>query len=316
MSGPTLLDLRETKWIPITKEISVDFSQRACLPYRGPPRIVTQIGSPSQEGEVYLVKMDKHIMAMKVLPHVDPKSRDRIANELKIAQLASDAVVNGLVTHFPLVYKTAYCPETHFKDLSPFKERSELYGLRSVFRGWIEKVSHVSARLFFERSRLMNNKHDIEVLASTFLSVGSIQSGQGHSSCDLLFSELAYSDLKQFIEVSELTVSHWLTILHQLVDSITELGKLGIIHNDLHLGNVLVLVDQKRNIKLLLHDFGRSELNSEKRLHWRNLADMRKALDHILEIGNTRKIIPKRVMEIVEDMTRRLTEFIQKYEDR
>lgn len=85
----------------------------------------------------------------------------------------------------------------------------------------------------------------------------------------IMISERAWGDLKQlatFLSHSDIApdaqIDIWLDILAQIEDAICALHLLGILHDDLHTGNVLVnpVKDKTGRIefKIKLHDFGQS----------------------------------------------------------
>lgn len=73
----------------------------------------------------------------------------------------------------------------------------------------------------------------------------------------LLFSEMAYTDLRNHL-TQKVNVSILHTIILQVLQGIKDLQKCGIIHNDLHLGNILLLYNPEKEIHILIHDFGKS----------------------------------------------------------
>ena len=83
----------------------------------------------------------------------------------------------------------------------------------------------------------------------------------------LLFSELGLCDLEQYISFfgpKGLKEDEVLYIAEECIKSIKDLHKLGISHNDLHLGNFLLIPENKSKdfpygYKILIHDFGTAE---------------------------------------------------------
>ena len=99
-------------------------------------------------------------------------------------------------------------------------------------------------------------------------------------------------DLKQFIEenlesgtvISDIV---WFNIFEQVLNGINDMQKINIIHNDLHLGNVLLLTKIPDEFTCLIHDFGMSEINDNMNKDDRSF-DILKFIDTILnyKFGN------------------------------
>lgn len=76
-----------------------------------------RIGSESQNGEVYTNNIQDSVV--KILPLKDKNSFEMNEKEMKIAQHASQIVLEGLSTHFPIVYDFGYC-----QDFSGYKYKN------------------------------------------------------------------------------------------------------------------------------------------------------------------------------------------------
>jgi serine/threonine protein kinase len=74
-----------------------------------------------------------------------------------------------------------------------------------------------------------------------------------YPSAHIIISELAAMDVKQWRKQPH-SEKEWIVMLKSIFRSIKKMHELGIIHNDLHLGNVLVKYDETPAI----HDFGES----------------------------------------------------------
>lgn len=126
-------------------------------------------------------------------------------------------------------------------------------------------------------------------------------------SSNLLFSELAYTDLKNF--VSKNTSPEFLNeIIGQVFEGIHDLQMLcNIVHNDLHLGNILLLHNPTsiEKIHILIHDFGRSIKvkghfsNIQKKTDlYTFLREIRKSISNLEMIEKIQNVI-----ELLDDST-------------
>lgn len=124
---------------------------------------------------------------------------------------------------------------------------------------------------------------------------------------NLLFSELAYSDLKNYMN-RNISYEILNEIVYQVFKGIRDLQMLcRVVHNDLHLGNVLLSknVFCTQDVHILIHDFGRSlkvkgdMSNIQKKTDiYTFLREIRK---NISNIGIIEKI--QSTIEILDDST-------------
>lgn len=93
---------------------------------------------------------------------------------------------------------------------------------------------------------------------SEFVRQSMIYQKQDIVESDLMFSELAFSDLKNY--ATRLTALQLEETILQVFKGIRDLQvHYNIIHNDLHLGNILLLYNPKEyGVQVLIHDFGKS----------------------------------------------------------
>jgi hypothetical protein len=78
-------------------------------------------------------------------------------------------------------------------------------------------------------------------------------------SSQLLFSELAYTDLRHYL-TKRIPKEILNIIVLQVLEGIRDLQVYcNIVHNDLHLGNILLLHNPEKEINIMIHDFGRSK---------------------------------------------------------
>lgn len=92
--------------------ISIDINQR--------------IGSDSKNGEVYMGKIVYSNFAIKVLPIINDNSFEKNRNEIAIAELASQMVLENRTIHFPIVYGYDLCENTIFYN-EKFTNKSKRY---------------------------------------------------------------------------------------------------------------------------------------------------------------------------------------------
>ncbi len=87
---------------------------------------------------------------------------------------------------------------------------------------------------------------------------------QNGTKSHLLISELALSDLKQYLLYNNIEENEWIYIIKECMSAIHDMhSKLRVCHNDLHLGNFLILRNEKKNqdynYTILIHDFGKAD---------------------------------------------------------
>ena len=97
-------------------------------------------------------------------------------------------------------------------------------------------------------------KHSESTFAKQSRAFQKTEELQSH----LLFSKLAFSDLKNYIH--KLNTIELNQVISQVLKAISDLQvHCGIVHNDLHLGNILLLYKPSEyGVQVLIHDFGRS----------------------------------------------------------
>lgn len=234
-----------------------------------------RIGSESSEGEVYRVKytIPRGVMqgyevlgAFKIMPILTPESAQKNQNEIDLAVKASNLVKKGKSPYFPLVYTAGHCPDVTFYSQSKFTEPSWKYAcMTKIYDAYPTKTRRIQAL----------EKQGISI--PTMLK----QLGDEHLCdqltipADFLFSELANEDLYSWGHKRH-TVATWKKVLSSVVTGIYHLHfYLKECHNDLHLGNVLIVNDLSPTSRVnlgtpqrsfymeytevpLIHDFGKS----------------------------------------------------------
>ena len=213
-----------------------------------------RLGTDSMEGEVYLVEIEKHLAVMKIMPVIDFNSNAKNNNEIKIATDASKLVLEGKCDSFPIVYAVALCNSANFSEKSKFFAPSKRYAIVNYITENLN-VSNKKRFLIEYKSGKYNSNTDLAKYAiSKNIEIPKELYAQTH----VMLSELAYSDLYIYLkECKNIDTEIWL-IIKDVFYAIKNMHLLlGVVHNDLHLGNILVLKMDK--IKCLIHDFGKSE---------------------------------------------------------
>lgn len=301
--------------------------------------IEKRIGSDSVAGIVYLAKIDGIPTALKIMPVVDESSKTQNVNEITIAKLVSNLVVQQKSIYFPIVYGSYECKEIVYPPESAFLPQSFKYAINNELNALFERkmaennlsMNARNKRLFKISIEKRNSEDEGKFVAEEYLVKTAewfnenyrkfgIPDGnditadminpklEGH----ILVSELAQMDLKQFIEQhldagEIISDAVWFNIIEQVLNGIDDMQKLNIIHQDLHLGNVLLL-KKNEDIVCLIHDFGQS--NMITRDEWigeERSFDIKKFISFLLEysFGSGKKS--------PDAMTGKFNEFIRSF---
>lgn len=250
--------------------------------------ISKRIGSASTAAEVVLITpqdaKNKEVgFVMKIMPIVLDKSLAENLNEIKIAKLASSASLAHLLTaegggHFPIVFDATTCTNTIFSPDSLLGAASQEYNgrqaiislpLTNLMPPKLSKILSVRSKQLLSTEEFLQAASDLlmasvpEKLAKNY-TVPELRRiyNNAPQPANLLFSERAWGDLKQLFDEQgkNLSPEMWVWIIKEIVEAIAELqNELGVVHRDLHLGNLLVAFDRGRFI-VLIHDFGKSEI--------------------------------------------------------
>ena len=163
-------------------------------------RALTRVGSESQYGEVYeFIQIPIENSVIKMLPLNTKDSFELNSKEITIACEASELVLKGISSHFPIVYDFGKC---------------------ETFMG--HKYKNVSSHF--------------------------------------LISERASCDLYQYLTNKFPSKKQIQEIRKQCLQAIFDMHKyLGVCHNDLHLKNFLIMENDKHEVLVLIHDFGKAE---------------------------------------------------------
>jgi hypothetical protein len=263
-----------------------------------------RIGSVSANAQVFQISCgdDVRDVVMKIMPKAATN-----AHEIKTAIALANLVVTRKSKHFPIVFAHGHCNEVvltepYFENRFRINERLKIIKTKYNNRqlkdpnqllnhdpfgtGKIILFNLDVSKCLTGQDNLMSQldgtgkpaKFQMEFL-DYYLTEEELQSIKDKKfECDLLYSELADTDVKNFIETNKKVISFGLLfhIYFDVIEGIIDMQKEGYIHGDLHLGNVLLLIDKSTGSKLgdwkivtLLHDFGTvySEKITENRFH-------------------------------------------------
>lgn len=252
----------------------------------------TRIGSDSQDAMVFGVNIEGCPIAAKLLLPIDDQTVARNEDEIEMAKIVSNAVRQGKTDRFPIVYGATKCNKIKIDpNISELAQNAYRYRVTQYLK---EKYTTKGKR-FSIRNRSMPFAEFISAASQEFNDdeIKTLEL-KGH----ILMSEMAWGDGIQFlnklgeeINLPKQRINDVFDIvIPEIFLGIIELHKLGISHNDLHLGNILIRADEFGNFRVLLHDFGKSELVQE----WDSenvLRDFDKVADYIrsnFQFDNTR----------------------------
>jgi hypothetical protein len=235
--------------------------------------ISQRIGMESTMSEVYKINLNNQFAAVKILPILNDKSMSNNEKEIRFALEASELILSGESKYFPIVYDFMFCEETHFykgENLKGdsfslrFYDKSLRYQkFQALYRAGENAIDEIVSykRKFLEPEKIK------EILQ---LNVSLPNKVQSH----LLISELAPFDLDYYfneILSSKLCLSEYRFKIYHLLKyvflAIQDLQiKLNLLHNDLHLGNILMVKDDSSEIGYIpvIHDFGKSRKITRK----------------------------------------------------
>ena len=269
------------------------------------PNVIERIGSQSSNAEVYKVSFDKKIyVAAKIMPLVDVYSAKKNKKELKIARSASKAVLEGRTQSFPLVYGQTRCGNVMLPPQSKFYIPSLIYKC-------IQEISWKEG--YKVAARIASSMSNTEFIAA--------HCQESKADADILFSELAASDLAFFLNNNSINFCTMAHIFKQILVLVNDMQTiLGILHNDFHYGNILVTIRNNR-LALMAHDFGESKylnpgslsqryvdvdkiLQTLLLFHFRQDSEIRSSLlkmhRHVQKIVQTKQNIAHPILNLME----------------
>jgi len=230
--------------------------------------IEQRIGMESTMGEVYKVSLDnkdeKIFLAGKILPITNDNSFINNEKEIRFAIEASELVLNKNSLYFTIVYDFSFCNETYFytNNDNKFKPLYLRFYEKSLRYQQFQKLLNLNVNDNIKNKILKFKKSLIDpdiIVEKLSLKVQLSNKIQSH----ILFSELACFDLNYYLDFLNLNNSLILETLYHLLKHIfLAIGdmsiKLNLLHNDLHLGNILLINDEDYRYIPLIHDFGKS----------------------------------------------------------
>ena len=269
------------------------------------PNVIERIGSQSSNAEVYKVSFDKKIyVAAKIMPLVDVYSAKKNKKELKIARSASKAVLEGRTQSFPLVYGQTRCGNVMLPPQSKFYIPSLIYKC-------IQEISWKEG--YKVAARIASSMSNTEFIAA--------HCQESKADADILFSELAASDLAFFLKNNSINFCTMAHIFKQILVLVNDMQTiLGILHNDFHYGNILVTI-RNNKLALMAHDFGESKylnpgslsqryvdvdkiLQTLLLFHFRQDSEIRSSLlkmhRHVQKIVQTKQNIAHPILNLME----------------
>jgi len=256
-------------------------------------QINQRIGTESTAGEVYELKYQNYMIAAKLMPIDTISSEHDNQNEINMARLFSDAVVHRECSHFPLLYGSGYCKNTMKGSQSWSRGLDFQIRMRVV-----DQLSSVDRKRLLIQSRSMNTA---QFLANAH-QLGLMTPDPNHFNVqsNVMFSEMAYSDMKILFNMEAAQALNLYDYcddyVRQVLVAIQYMKSKNVMHNDLHLGNVLLLpiLDERRMIALV-HDFGKSAFVSE----WK-CDDVVKFFDDLSHVPFLKSTIKMKIQAILK----------------
>ena len=261
-----------------------------------------RIGSPSSDAEVYAVSYNSITAALKVMPVIS--SDDEIKNMAEIANAirASDLVKSGYSPHFPLVYSSGKCNNVIFQPDSKFRAAAEDYARVLTLRQEYPTKRRLIDALVKQIPDGIRRADVIAQRIGVTLGSPSVVPPQENGIAHLLLSEMAREDIRTWSQRHHHD-NEWISIITQAIEAISHLhAGLNLCHNDLHLGNLLLLNSNlndgpgdNRETIVLIHDFGRSIDLSES--NWKD--DYVEFLDNTWSASNISANLKEEVYQLL-----------------
>jgi tRNA A-37 threonylcarbamoyl transferase component Bud32 len=262
--------------------------------------IAEGIGSASSKGLVFRVidaSFQDGVAALKVMPDVEVSK-----SEIILAVYLSEFVKkNPLLPYFPVVFGSGEC-DSHLPEFDRDDEDNNNYE-RGLVAGSM-RIDYIKALMIkhIEATQSVENEKVIDIGQVKAASNDDIMSWaralEVHipetTRIRVLASELLYGDLSAVSFNDDI----WKAILIQIPDAIMALHRLGIVHDDLHSGNVL-LRKTGTTLTPVIHDFGESKYTSRlyyRRRDWLNL------FVFSLPYGNMSKALKEKIKQMGEEI--------------
>lgn len=182
----------------------------------------SRIGSDSNEGEVYKVKILGKLAALKLMPILSDKDNSKNENEIDIAKKASELVMNGQSQYFPILHGSGKCMNASFFHNGRLGPLARNYaGISSLIVEKPEMRNNIR--------RLARNHNFDQILQEL-----NIPKYNPNITAYFMLSELADEDLLNWTK-REHSAYEWSTMLLTILDAIDDLHNLlSVSHSDLH----------------------------------------------------------------------------------
>ena len=273
-------------------------------PPDAPFDIIKRIGTESNDGEIYLVQLKGADMyaVFKIIPYKNQDTEATFLNEFKIAERCSNMVKQGICKHFPITYTSYKCNnlifpsssllykvsfkyevlENAFQSLEAILDTDEhlrdARELKISLRYAIERTDFADIQPFvFDEINKFLNSRNIHIVIQPDVKIKGF----------VIVNELGQMDLSQYIshtkQAKEVIKDEvWIQIIGHILNGIKCLQMNNILHDDLHMGNVLLL-NKTDGYTWLIHDFGKSKILTE----WTLENKKKDVLDFIGAISST-----------------------------
>ncbi len=251
---------------------------KACPRLGGGPEepmyLAGRLGNEQTSSNVFRISFhDKGDEVLKILPHsnydTDPPdpNGEKSKQEVRFAHLASDAVVNGKTTYFPLVYGRGTCDEAILPRPSPTARRPalELYNQAqywAISRAMIEKyVPSDDQKAAVEWANRKGPEEVLDMIRAYYVRDATLII-EPPIRAELILMERAWGDLSMYLSRAERVGQEELRklILHCLKAIRHLQSVLGIVHRDLVPENILIqkIRDKDGTVRPwpLITDFG------------------------------------------------------------
>ena len=210
--------------------------------------IKTRIGSPSQFANVYKVNIQingyvQSICAVKAVLFVDD-NKELFRKEHDIAT----ELFAAFPKTFLRVFKYSEFENLVFPNANVMLEaRKNVYEQSSAWKNTLSQLKKTDRTLYSKAKRTGPDPQSFESI---------------HVPGGLLYSQLGVGDLKQCIQSNKFTEEMLMQFKQNVLEAIVAMHSKGIVHNDLHLGNVLVVWVDKA-LKAVIHDFDKSVYSTD-----------------------------------------------------
>jgi hypothetical protein len=222
--------------------------------------IKSRIGMESTMGEVFKVSpFDNIFTAFKILPILSDASISNNEKEIRIACKASELVLSGKSQYFPLVYDFVFCENTRFYgvDSNQLKFHLRFYD-KSLRYQQFQQLINFNQNLVYKEKIILYKRKLLEpgkIIELLNLNLKLSNNVQSH----ILISELACFDLNYYLDNYEINNLKLYELIKHIFIAIHDMMiHLRILHNDLHLGNIIMIKSLDGNFIPLIHDFGKS----------------------------------------------------------